>query len=126
MWSLVLKTMQCVYEYKEPAKLNFSLTAPATTCAAMESIKTVVAQNYLVRCYFPQEDCWTLSCEDMNLTLSLLPCSQPPAVRVVYGDSVNQTFNSSDEVVIPGIIYDTYFDVTLNQICPSFIGLKVC
>ena len=69
----------------------------------MESIRTEVAQNYLVRCYFPQEDCWTLTCEDMNLTLSLLPCSQPPAVGVIYGDSVNQSFSSSDEVVIPGI-----------------------
>ncbi|CAI8046417.1 hypothetical protein GBAR_LOCUS25677, partial [Geodia barretti] len=24
-----------------------------------------------------------------------------------------------------GIIYDTNFDVTLNQICPSSIGLKI-
>ena len=92
----------------------------------MESIKTDVAQNYLVRCYFPQDDCWTLTCESIDFTFSLFPCSQPPAVRVVYGDSVNQSFSSSDEVVIPGIIYDTYFDVTLDQICPSSIGLEVC
>ncbi|CAI8046413.1 hypothetical protein GBAR_LOCUS25676, partial [Geodia barretti] len=72
-----------------------------------------------------QDDCWTLTCESIDFTFSLLPCSQPPAVRVVYGDSVNQSFSSSDEVVIPGIIYDTYFDVTLDQICPSSIGLEI-
>ena len=88
-------------------------------CSAMKSIRTSLAENLVIKCYFPQEECSTLTCPTLKLTISILPCVQLPAVRIIYWDVLNQTFDHTE------VVYDSSLYVILDQLCPNSIGLQV-
>ena len=63
-----------------------------------------------------------------DLTIKILRCAHPPAVRVTYGTAFlplfDHTFDHSEVVPIQGLD-DTALNVTLDQLCPSDIGVQV-
>ena len=69
--------------------------------------------------------------QGLDLTIEILRCAHPPAVRVIYGNAFivlfDHTFDHSEVVPIPfdGFGNDTALNVTLDQLCPSDIGLQV-
>ena len=109
--------------------------APKSTCSAMQYIQSTVSRLFTLSCYFPHENnCSVLTCpfgDGMDLTVSILRCAHPPAIRITYGNGFfnlfDHTFDHSEVVPIQlqGAPNNTVLNVTLDQLCPSDIGLQV-
>ena len=107
--------------------------APKSTCSAMQYIQSTVSRLFAVSCYFPHENnCSVLTCplgDGLELTVSILRCAHPPAIRITYGNDFfnvfDHTFDHSEVVPIQGAPNNTVLNVTLDQLCPSDIGLQV-
>ena len=89
--------------------------------------------NVIASCYFPLgNNCSVLTCpvgDGLDLTLSILRCADPPAIRIAYGNGFvsvfDHTFDHSEVVPVEYFPNNTALNVTLDHLCPSDIGLKV-
>lgn len=112
--------------------LSPSLAAPTSTCSSMQYIQDSLSRIVVASCYFPlHNNCSVLTCpvnDGLDLTLSILRCADPPAVRISYGNGFftvfDHTFDHSEVVPIEGAPNNTALDVTLEHLCPSDIGLQ--
>ena len=65
------------------------------------------------------------------MTIRLLRCAHPPAVRVTLGNSFltyfDHTFDHSEVIPLNNIpnLNDASLKVTMDQLCPSDIGFQV-
>lgn len=120
-------------------RIHFSPPGPPTTCSAMHSIQSALAGPFVDSyCRFPiKNNCTVLTCNlyyyGSDMTIQLLRCAHPPAVRVTLGSSdqaytyFDHTFNHSEVVPMDGIpgLNDTSLNVTLDHLCPTAIGFEV-
>ena len=106
---------------------------PTTTCSAMRYIGDAIVRTGVVSsCYFPEEhNCSVLTCpieSGVDLTIRILRCAHPPAMRVTLGSGLqtlfDHTFNHSEVVPIAGVP-DAAVAVIVDQLCPSDIGFEV-
>ena len=104
----------------------------------MHSIQSALAEPFVdSSCSFPiKNNCTVLNCnlyDDSDMTIQLLRCAHPPAVRLTLGSSdqeytyFDHTFNHSEVVPMDGIygLNGTSLNVTLNHLCPTAIGFEV-
>ena len=110
-----------------------SLSAPSTTCDAMEYITSALAQSPQgVSCYYPiPHNCTILSCPiavGEDITIQLLGCADPPAVRVTVGNGFftyfNHTFDHSEVISLDRDGVKQEVSVTLDQ-KPNQVGFQV-
>ena len=81
-------------------------------------------------CYFPEDhNCSVLTCPiqaGVDLTIRILRCAHPPAMRVTLGSgfqtAFDHTFDHSE--IIPGPA-GASINVTVDQLRPSDIGFQV-
>ena len=65
------------------------------------------------------------------MTIQLLRCAHPPAVRVTLGNSVltyfDHTFDHSEVIPLDNIpnLNNVSLNVTMDQLCPSDVGFQV-
>jgi hypothetical protein len=110
-------------------------TAPTSTCSSMRYIQTALSLFTVDPCYYPvANNCSTLTCAMGNgedITLRILRCAHPPAVRITLGTAFSttfdHTFDHSEVVPLPGVQDEgAALNVTLDQLCSNnSIGLKV-
>ena len=89
----------------------------------------VVRNGFADSCHFLEEhNCSVLTCifeSSGYLTLGVLRCAHPPAIRVILGDGFDtyfdHTFHHSETVPL----FNAVIKVTLDQLCPSDIGFQV-
>ena len=101
----------------------------------MRYIQTALSHFTVDPCYYPvANNCSTLTCAMGNgedITLRILRCAHPPAVRITRGTAFStnfdHTFDHSEVVPLPGVQDEgAALNVTLDQLCSSnSIGLKV-
>ena len=92
----------------------------------------IVRTGAVSSCYFPEEhNCSVLTCPiepGVDLTIHILRCAHPPAMRVTIGSGFqtlfDHTFNRS-EIVPVDLVPGGEVGVTLDQLCPSDIGFQV-
>ena len=96
----------------------------------MKYIDSAVAQSHEhISCYFPNKsNCNILTCPinaDFDMTIQLLHCAYPPAVRLTGGSGLttyfNHTFDDSELVSVGGRIYI----VTLTHPTTNQVGFAV-
>lgn len=110
---------------------TIKFSAPTPTCSAMQDVQRELSSHTVNPCYFPDDhNCSTLTCPGIGdeLTIRILRCANPPAVRIIYhtaiGTTFDHVFNQSEFLIITGF-NEVGFNVTLDQLCPSDIGLQV-
>ena len=105
--------------------------APTSTCSSMQYIQTALSRSAVAPCYFPVSgNCSTLTCpmsRGQDLTLRILRCTHPPAVRITYGTGLNTLFDHTfDHSEVVPLQAGVALNVTLDQLCSSnSIGLEV-
>ncbi|CAI8024427.1 hypothetical protein GBAR_LOCUS14183, partial [Geodia barretti] len=110
-------------------------TAPTSTCSAMRYVQTALSYSTGDPCFFPvAKNCSILTCpigKGKDLTLRILRCAHPPAVRITLGTAFSttfdHTFDHSEVVPLQGVPEEgAALNVTLGQLCSSnSTGLQV-
>jgi hypothetical protein len=106
-------------------------TGPTTTCSAMRYIGDAISRtDAIASCYFPEDhNCSVLTCPiqaGVDLTIRILRCAHPPAMRVTLGSGFQTLFDHTfDHSEIVPLGDGTTINVTVDQLRPSDIGFQV-